>query len=166
MQRSRLGIHETLKGTGIEVVAEEDNDSQADIAAQKTAALLAAFPNLTGMIGLDSEAGPGIIVALDEAGRTGELVVTVNEAGREFLQNIADGKANLITMENYDIMNYLALFMLYTWHNDAIRTAGLDPWVSNWMPKSVDSGLVLVTKDNVQDVMQYMLEAEKRSAGQ
>ena len=166
MQRSRLGIRETLKGTGIEVVAEEDNDSQADIAAQKTAALLAAFPNLTGMIGLDSEAGPGIIVALDEAGRTGELVVTVNEAGREFLQNIVDGKVNLITMENYDIMNYLALFMLYTWHNDAIRTAGLDPWVSNWMPKSVDSGLVLVTKDNVQDVMQYMLEAEKRSAGQ
>jgi hypothetical protein len=26
-------------------------------------------------------------------------------------------------MENYDIMNYLALFLLYTWHNDAIRTA-------------------------------------------
>ncbi len=33
----------------------------------------------------------------------------------------------MITMENYDIMNYLAFFMLYTWHNDAIRTAGLDP---------------------------------------
>jgi len=70
----------------------------------------------------------------------------------------------MITMENYDIMNYLALFMLYTWHNDAIRTAGLDPWISNWMPQSVDSGLVLVTGDNVEDVMQYMLEAEQRSA--
>jgi hypothetical protein len=67
-------------------------------------------------------------------------------------------------MENYDIMNYLALFLLYTWHNDAIRTAGLDPWVSNWMPKSVDSGLVLVTESNVDDVIRYMEEAEKRAA--
>jgi ABC-type sugar transport system substrate-binding protein len=43
MQRSRQAMHDTLEGTGIEVVAEEDNDSQADIAAQKTAALLAAI---------------------------------------------------------------------------------------------------------------------------
>ncbi len=93
-------------------------------------------------------------------------MLTVNEAGREFLQNIVDGKVQMITMENYDIMNYLAMFMLYTWNNDAIRTAGLDPWVSNWMPKSVDSGLVLVDENNVNDVMQYMLEAEERAAGE
>ena len=166
MQRSRQGIRDTLEGTGIEVVAEEDNNSDAAISAQQTAALLSAYPDLTGMIGLDSEAGPGIIAALDEAGRGGELVVTVNEAGREFLQNIQDGKAQLITMENYDIMNYLALFMLYSWHNDAIRTAGLDPWVNNWMPQSVDSGLVLVTEDTVDDVMQFMLEAEQRAGEQ
>lgn len=163
MQRSRQAIRDTFEGTNCVVVAEEDNDSQADIAAQKTAALLAAYPDLSGLIGLDSEAGPGIITALDEAGRAGELVVTVNEAGREFLQNIVDGKAQLITMENYDIMNYLALFLLYTWHNDAIRMAGLDPWTANWMPRSVDSGLVLVAEDNVEAVMQYMLEAEQRA---
>ncbi|MBN1264670.1 MAG: substrate-binding domain-containing protein [Anaerolineales bacterium] len=166
MQLSRQGIKDTLAGTGIEVVAEEDNDSQADIAAQKTAALMAAYPDLTGMIGLDSEAGPGIIAALDEAGRSGEMIVTVNEAGREFLENIQLGKVHLITMENYDIMNYLALFLLYTYHNDAIRTAGLDPWINNWMPQSVDSGLVLVTEDTVGDVMQFMLEAEEKSASE
>jgi len=166
MQRSRQAIRDTLAGTGIEVVAEEDNDSQADIAAQKTAALLAAYPDLTGMVGLDSEAGPGIITALDEAGKSGQLVVTVNEAGREFLNNLKEGKAVLITMENYDIMNYLALFLLYTWHNDAIRTAGLDPWLGNWMPRSVDSGLVLVTADNVDSVIKYMEEAENKAKEQ
>jgi len=166
MQRSRQAIHDTLEGTGIEVVAEEDNDSQADIAAQKTAALLAAYPDLTGMVGLDSEAGPGIITALDEAGRSGELVVTVNEAGREFLNNIKEGKAQLITMEKYDLMNYVALFLLYSFHNDAIRTAGVDPWESNWMPRSIDSGLLLVTEENVDQVMKYMEEAEKAAGTQ
>jgi hypothetical protein len=32
------------------------------------------------------------------------------------------------------------------------------------MPQSVDSGLVLVTEESVDDVMQYMLEAEERAA--
>jgi len=164
MQRSRAGIRATFEGTNCKVVAEEDNNSQADIAAQQTAALLSAYPNLSGMIGLDSEAGPGIITALDEAGRSGQLVVTVNEAGREFLNNIKEGKAQLITMEKYDLMNYTALFLLYSWHNDAIRTAGVDPWENNWMPKSIDSGLLLVTKDNVDQVSKYMEEAEKQAA--
>jgi ribose transport system substrate-binding protein len=160
MQRSRQGIKDTFEGTGFELVAEEDNDSDASISAQRTAALLSAFPELSGMVGLDSEAGPGIIAALDEAGRSGELVVTVNEAGREFLNNIKEGKAQMITMEKYDVMNYLALFLLYSFHNDSIRTGGLDPWVSNWMPNSVDSGLLLVTEENVDDVIKFMEEAE------
>ncbi len=64
MQRSRQAIRDTFEGTNCEVVAEEDNNSQADIAAQKTAALLAAYPDLSGLVGLDSESGPGIIAAL------------------------------------------------------------------------------------------------------
>lgn len=163
MQRSRQGIRDTLAGTGIELVAEEDNDSQADIAAQRTAALLSAFPDLTGMIGLDSESGPGIVTALDEAGRAGELVVTVNESGREFLNNIVEGKVHMVTMEKYDVMNYLALFLLYTFHNDSIRTAGIDPWENNWMPDSIDSGLLLVTADNVEAIMSFMEQAEAAS---
>lgn len=165
MQRSRQGIRDTLTGTGIEVVAEEDNNSQADIAAQQTAALLSAYPDLTGLVGLDSEAGPGIVTALHEAGRAGELVVIVNEAGREFLNNITDGTVQMITMEKYDVMNYMALFLLYSFHNDAIRTAGIDPWESNWMPDSIDSGLLLVTQDNVAQVMEFMEQAEQQSGG-
>jgi len=163
MQRSRQGIKDTLAGTGIEVVAEEDNDSQADLAAQRVGALLNAFPELSGLIGLDSESGPGIIAALDEAGKSGEIIVTTNEAGREFLNNIKDGKVHMITMEKYDVMNYMALFFLYTWHNDSIRTGGIDPWTSSWMPRSVDSGLLIVTKDNVDAVAKFMLEAEEKS---
>jgi len=165
MQRSRQGIRDTLAGTGIEVVAEEDNDSQADIAARQTAALLSAYPDLTGLVGLDSEAGPGIVTALREANRAGELVVTVNEAGREFLNNITDGTVQMITMEKYDVMNYMALFLLYSFHNDAIRTGGIDPWESNWMPDSIDSGLLLVTSANVAEISAFMEQAEQASGG-
>lgn len=161
MQRAAQGIKDTLANTGIEVVGEEDNQSAADVSAQRTAALLSAIPDLTGLVGLDSESGPGIVTALNEAGRAGQLVVTTNEAGREFLENVADGNVQMVTMEKYDVMNYMALFMLYSFHNNAISTAGIDPWASNWMPDSIDSGLLLVTSENVEQVMQFMLEAEQ-----
>jgi ABC-type sugar transport system substrate-binding protein len=165
MARSRDCIRTTLEAAGIQVVAEEDNESAADIAAQKTAAIIAANPDLTGMIGLDSEAGPGIVTAVNEAQKAGQLILTTNEAGREYLQNVKDGVVSMVTMENYDVMNYTALFMLYTFHNDSIRVAGIDPWEQNWMPQSIDSGLLLVDAANVDQVMQFMEEAERQSGG-
>lgn len=161
MQEARQGIKDTLQGTGIEVVAEEDNESNAGVAAQKTAAILSANRDLTGIFGLDSESPPGIVTALDEAGKGGQLIVTVNEAGLDFYNNIKTGKVQLISIEKYDVMEYMALSMLYMWHNDAIRPAGLDPWTNNWMPSKVDSGLILVTKDNVDEVIKYYSGLQK-----
>ena len=162
MQEARQGIKDTLKGTGIEVVAEEDNESNNTVAAQKTAAILSANRDLTGLFGLDSESPPGIVAALDEAGKGGKLIVTVNEAGVDFFNNIKNGKVQLISIEKYDVMEYLALSMLYMWNNDAIRPVGLSGWQSNWMPHTIDSGLILVNKDNVDDVIKYYQDAENK----
>lgn len=63
-------------------------------------------------------------------------------------------------------MNYMALFLLYTWHKDAIRTAGILPWRVNWMPRSIDSGLLLVRKDNVDAVIKFTEEAEQKAKQQ
>ena len=155
MQEAREGIKDTLEGTGIEIVAIEDNESSASVAATKMAAVLIANPDLTGVFGLDSESPRGIVAALDEAGKTGELIVTLNESGLDFFSTIKEGKVDLITIEKYDVMNYLALNMLYMWHNDAIRPAGLDPWTNNWMPRTIDSGLIIVTDANVDQVIEY-----------
>jgi len=164
MQEAIQGIKDTMKGTGIDVVAVEDNESNAGTAATKMAAILSANPDLTGVFGLDSESPPGIVTALDEAGKAGQLIVTVNESGLDFFNNIKAGKANLITIEKYDVMEYLALSMLYMWHNNAIKPAGLDPWVSNWMPNKVDSGLIQVTKDNVDEVIKYYTEQQNKGS--
>ena len=159
MMEAVQGIKDTLKGTTLEVLLE---DSQADVTVttQKMAAVLAANPDLTGVFGLDSQAPMGIVTALDEAGKGGKLIVTVNEAGLEFFNNINLGKVQLITIEKYDVMEYLALSMLYMWHNDAIRPAGLDPWTNNWMPKVIDSGLITVTKDNVDQIIKFYTEQQ------
>ncbi len=166
MQEARQGIKDTLKGTGIEVVAEEDNESNNTVAAQKMAAILSANHDLTGVFGLDSESPPGILAALDEAGKGGKLIVTVNEAGVDFFQNLKTGKVSLISIEKYDVMEYMALSMLYMWHNNSIQPVGLTGWQSNWMPNKIDSGLIMVTKDNVDDVIKYYQDAEAKLKNQ
>ena len=163
MQLMRDGIYDTFEGTGFEVVAIEEDDSSPEVAAQKVAGLLSAYRDLTGVIGLDSEAGPGIIAALDEAGVSGPggIIVTCNESDVGFLDNIRSGKVTMMTVERYDVMNYVALQLLYTWHNQAISHGDLDIWENNWMPDTIDSGVMQVTKDNVDEVESWLLSTIK-----
>ena len=73
------------------------------------------------MVGFDSEAGPGIVRAVTEAGKAGQIIVTSNEAGRDFLNSIKDGTVKMINMEKYETMDFFAVLYLYTFHNDIIR---------------------------------------------
>ena len=112
-----------------------------------------AIPNLTGMVGFDSEAGPGIVRAVTEAGKAGKIIITSNEAGRDFLNSIKDGTVKMINMEKYETMDFFAVFYLYTFHNDIIRNLGMDHWLQNPLPAIGDSGLIFVTADNVDTIL-------------
>ena len=105
------------------------------------------------MVGFDSEAGPGIVRAVTEAGKAGQIIVTSNEAGRDFLNTIKDGTVKMINMEKYETMDFFAVFYLYTFHNDIIRNLNMDHWVQNPLPAIGDSGLIFVTADNVDTIL-------------
>ncbi len=59
----------------------------------------------------------------------------------------------MINMEKYETMDYFGVFYLYTFHNDIIRNLNMDPWLQNPLPAKGDSGLIFVTKDNVDTVL-------------
>ena len=106
------------------------------------------------MVGFDSEAGPGIVRAVTEAGKAGKIIITSNEAGRDFLNSIKDGTVKMINMEKYETMDFFAVFYLYTFHNDIIRNLGMDHWLQNPLPAIGDSGLIFVTADNVDTILE------------
>ncbi len=120
---ARQGLRDALKAEcpGVEVVADEESGTNVEQVAANTAAILQGNSDLTGMVGFDSEAGPGIVRAIDESGRAGKIIVTSNEAGREFMNSIKDGKVKMINMEKYETMDFFAVTYLYTFHNDIIR---------------------------------------------
>jgi ABC-type sugar transport system substrate-binding protein len=158
---ARQGLRDALKAEcpGVQVVADEESGTNVEQVAANTAAILQGNPDLTGMVGFDSEAGPGIVRAIDESGRAGKIIVTSNEAGREFMNSIKDGKVKMINMEKYETMDFFAVLYLYTFHNDIIRNLGMDQWLQNPLPAIGDSGLIFVTSDNVDTI----LEATKGS---
>ena len=124
----------------MKVVADEESGTNVEQVAANTAAIIQGHPDLTGMVGFDSEAGPGIVRAVTEAGKAGQIIVTSNEAGRDFLNSIKDGTVKMINMEKYETMDFFAVFYLYTFHNDIIRNLGMDHWLQNPLPAIGDSG--------------------------
>ena len=131
------------------MVADEESGTNVEQVAANTAAIIQANPDLTGMVGFDSEAGPGIVRAVTESGKAGQIIVTSNEAGREFMNSIKDGTVKMINMEKYETMDFFGVFYLYTFHNDIIRNLNMDHWLQNPLPAIGDSGLIFVTEDNV-----------------
>lgn len=153
MKAARQGLIDTLEGTGIEIVVHEDDGGASDQAASKTAALLAAYPDLTGFAGFDSESGAGIVRALDEAGKTGQFTVTAMEQSPEFFQTVKDGKVTGIVIQKRELFTYYAVKMLFDFNHNAFTIAGLDKWGTSTIPRYLDTGLVVVTKDNVDAVL-------------
>ncbi len=143
----------------MEVVADEESGTNVEQVAANTAAILQGNPDLTGMVGFDSEAGPGIVRAVDESG-AGKIIITSNEAGREFLNTVKDGKVLMINMEKYETMDFFGVFYLYTFYNDIIRNLNMDKWLQNPLPARGDSGLIFVTKDNVDVVLEATKPAQ------
>ena len=153
--QARQGLRDALakQCPDVKVVADEDSGTNVEQVAASTAAIIQGHPKLTGMVGMDSEAGPGIVRAIAEAGRSGKIIVTSNEAGRDFLNSVKDGTVKMINMEKYETMDFFAVFYLYVFHNDIIRNLGMDRWVQNPLPAVGDSGLIFVTKENISTIL-------------
>src|SRR6185503_20013946 len=134
--QARQGLRDALakECATVTVVADEESGTNVEQVAANTAAIIQGHPNLTGMVGFDSEAGPGIVRAVTEAGKAGKIIVTSNEAGRDFM--------NSINMEKYETMDFFGVAYLYTFQNDIIRSLGMDHWLQNPLPAIGDSGLI------------------------
>jgi ribose transport system substrate-binding protein len=160
--QARQGLRDALAKDcpGVKVIADEESGTNVEQVAANTAAIIQGHPNLTGMVGFDSEAGPGIVRAVTEAGKAGKIIITSNEAGRDFLNTIRDGTVKMINMEKYETMDFFGVSYLYTFHNDIIRNLNMDHWLQNPLPAIGDSGLIFVSADNVDTILEATKGAE------
>ncbi len=136
-------------------MANEDDNGDAAKAAEVTASLLAAHPDIAGIAGFDSESGAGIVRALQEAGKKpGDVVVTAMEQTPDFFKNAKQGWAEAIIVQNRELFIYYAVKTLYDFNHNGLKTSGLTATEGGVpVPPTIDTGVLAVTKDNVDKVM-------------
>ena len=141
-------------GGKIEIVANEDDGGDAQKAAQVTAALLAAHPDIKAFAGFDSESGAGIVTALREAGKNpGDIVVTAMEQTPDFFKTAKEGWVNGIVVQNRELFIYYAIKLLHDYNHSGLKTAGLDAASGGRPIPDVDTGVLVVSADNVDKVL-------------
>ncbi len=153
MKRAVQGFTDTIKGTRLTLVANEDDGGDASQAASKTASLLAAHPNLAGIAGFDSESGAGIVRALEEAGKQGKIKVTAMEQTPAFFQTVKKGEVSAIIIQKRELFTYYAIQLLYDFNHDGLHIDSLGQWDAYPIPHIIDTGLLVATKDNIDQII-------------
>ena len=157
MREAVKGFTAYIEANGVgkyKIVANEDDNGDSSVAAQKTSALLAAHPDLAGVAGFDSESGAGIVRSLQEAGKKpGEVKVTAMEQTPDFFKTVKEGWVDGIVVQNRELFIYYAVKMLYDFNHNGLRTSGLAGYDGVPIPPTLDTGVLLVTNDNVDKVL-------------
>jgi ribose transport system substrate-binding protein len=130
------------KYPGIEVVAEGVDNDDIQTAQQQMAAIIAAHPELTGVVCCNASGPIGIANAIKEAGMEDKIFAVGMDGIKEILEAVKDGslKASSASIpQKQGSMSLLAMFQAYM---------GLD------MPKIIDTGINFVTPENVDKMLE------------
>lgn len=158
MREAVAGFNAYIEANGkgkYTIVANEDDTGDAAKAAEVTAAVMAAHPDIAGFAGFDSESGAGIVRALQEAGKKpGDVKVTAMEQTPDFFKTAKEGWVDGIVVQNRELFIYYAVKTLYEYNHNGLKTAGIDSKGGGVpVPPLLDTGVLVVGADNVDKVL-------------
>jgi ribose transport system substrate-binding protein len=132
------------KAPNMKIVAREDEQGKIDMTVNKTEALLQAHPNLKGIFGVSAECVPGAAAALKQQGKSGQIVLAGFDDLPDTLAAIKSGAANFCIAQRTYKMGWLAVEKL------------IEATEGKPLPKEIDTGVLIITKDNADTYMQDM----------
>ncbi len=149
-QQAIAGFTATAQKAGLKVLdAQEDKGDQAE-AARVAAAMIQANPDLLGIAGFDSESGPGIGLAIKEAGKIGQIFGTCVSGGAQAWQLIKSGSLAASVEQKRELFTYQGVKALHDVVHNTLKftaddaKAGIVP-----IPIYYSTGTYVVNKDNV-----------------
>ena len=143
------GAKEALANyTGVKVV-EVDDTADANVAATNIGAALQANADVVGIIGQQAYTAVGACTAVREAGLTGKVIVIGRDRDTATLELIENGELAASYAQNSYVEGFIALQWLHDYVNGDLKVIG--DYIGggvNPLPKTVDSGSIVITKDN------------------
>ncbi|MCX8035802.1 MAG: sugar-binding protein [Candidatus Sumerlaeia bacterium] len=133
------------KAPKIKIVAREDvGGGRMDIVVNKTETLLQAYPNLKAIFAVSAEGAPGASAVLKERGKAGKILLGGFDDLPDTLAAIKDGTVQFCIAQKTYKMGWLSVEKL------------LDAIAGKPLPKEIDTGVLIITKDNVDTYMEEM----------
>lgn len=131
------GFMEAIKGTDIEVVAEQQTAHGRETALQSAENILQAHPDINAFVGINENSGMAILSAVTSANLKDVLITTV-DATSENLAAIRDGKVETGVSQDPYQMGYQAVEQAIKWCN------------GEQIDKFVEVKVEYMNKENVQ----------------
>ena len=149
-QQAFAGFRSVVEKAGLTAMEPQYDKGNSVEAARVASSVLQSTPDLVGMAGFDSESGPGICLAVKEAGKAGKIVVTCVDAEEPHLRFVKEGVLTAAVGQKRELFTYYGVKMLFDIHHSPLRftaddrAAGVIP-----VPQILYTGSYTVTQANV-----------------
>jgi ribose transport system substrate-binding protein len=132
----------------IQIVEIGDSKTDSIGAATTATALLQKYPDLAGMIGVDSHSGAGIGTAIRESGKAGKIIATGWDRDNSLLELIDKGYVQGTVVQKTALMPYYSVLILWQMKNSKVALTADDKAAKiNTIPGFIDTGIMIVEKD-------------------
>ena len=128
----------------IEVVAIEEFEGDYGKAVNKVEALLETYPDLKALFGISAYGAPAAATVIKEQEKVGEIIVAGFDDLKDTLDGIRDGSVAFCLVQKTFKMGWLSIEKL------------LDAAEEKEIPKNIDTGILIVEKNNVDTYMEDM----------
>ena len=130
----------------MKIVAREDNEGKFELATNKTEALLGAYPSLKGVFSVSAEGAPGAAIAIEDAGKEGKIIIGGFDDLPDTIEAIKAGTVQFCLAQMTYKMGWLSVTEL------------LKACEGQKIPSEIDTGMMVITKDNADTYMKQMQE--------
>lgn len=130
----------TAEFPDVKVLGPDYNLDDQNKAAQQTAAVIEQNPDLAGVFGTNVFSAGGAGNAVVNAGLGGEVQVVAYDATLEAIELMGKGVVSMVLAQKPFDMGYMA-----------VQFAAADAAGVTSLPRRVETGFAIITKDNVED---------------
>ncbi len=141
LNQRQEGFRKAAENSDVKIIAFEDYQADFALGVDKTEALLETYPNLNGIFGVEAYGAPCAATVLKEQGRAGEIIVGGFDDLAETITGIKDGTVQFCLVQKAYKMGWVSVEIL------------LDLMAGKKVPTSIDTGVIIVTKENVETYM-------------
>jgi len=149
------GLLDVLKKyPDMQLVGKFDDKANVEEAARITADLLSAHPDLAGVCGFDSNSGPGMALAVKEAGKAGKVKITTVDWEPEHLALVKNGTIQMLVGQKRELFTWYGAQFLYDMVHQTNRLSENDrqAGITN-VPYQINTGLLKITKENIDQFL-------------